>query len=92
MPIDTATIAREFSLSEEELTRKSLRAFLMEQLRTMEAERKARCAKFGVSDLWGMEGLIVEGKVEEEAILEDFQEVDYLTYRVERIKAMLKEL
>ena len=92
MSIDAATIAKEFALSEEDLLRKSLRAFLLEQLRVLEAERKARCAKFGVSDLWGMEGLIVEGKVEEEAILEDFQEVDYLTYRVERIKAMLKEL
>ena len=92
MSIDSKSIAKEFSLSEEELTRKSLRAFLLEQLRTMEAERKARCAKFGVSDLWGMEGLIVEGKVEEEAILEDFQTVDYLTARVRRIKVMLEEL
>ena len=29
----------------------SLRAFLLEQLRLLEAERKARCAKFGVKDL-----------------------------------------
>ena len=51
MSIDAATIAKEFAISEEELTRKSLRAFLLEQLSLLEAERKARCAKLGVKDL-----------------------------------------
>ena len=92
MPVDASVIAREFSLTEADLQQKSLRAFLLEQLRLFEAERKARCAKFGVKDLWEMETLFVEGKVEEEDMLEDFQEVDYLTDRVERIKAMLKDI
>lgn len=92
MPVDATSIAREFSLTEEELQQKGLRAFLLEQLRQFEAERKARCAKFGVNDLWEMETLFEEGKVEEEDMLEDFQEVDYLTDRVERIKAMLKDV
>ncbi len=90
MPVDATNIAKEFAITEEELQRKSLRAFLLEQLRQFEAERKARCAKFGVNDLWEMEALFVEGKVEEEDMLEDYQEVDYLTDRVERIKVMLK--
>ena len=92
MPIDASIIAKEFAITEEELHRKSLRAFLLEQLRLIEAGRQARCAKFGVKDLWEMERLFVEGKVEEEDMLEDFQEVDYLTARVERVKAMLEEL
>ena len=92
MSVDAATIAKEFAITEEELTRKSLRAFLLEQLRLLEAERKARCAKFGVKDLWEMELLFVEGKVSEEEMLEDYQEVDYLTDRVERVKAMLEEI
>ena len=92
MSVDEKSIAREFSISEPELTRKSLRAFLLEQLRLMEADRQARCARFGVSDLLEMERLMVEGKVEEDEILEDFQTVDYLTARVKRIKAMLDEL
>ncbi len=92
MSIDATSIAKEFSLTEEELTRESLRAFLLEQLRLLEAERKARCAKFGVKDLWEMEQLFVEGKVEEEEMLEDYQEVDYLTHRSERVKALLQEL
>ena len=92
MLIDTNAIAKEFAITEEELRRKSLRAFLLEQLRLLEAERKARCAKFGVNDIWGMERLIEQGKVEEEDILEDFQTVDYLTSRVKRVKAMLEEV
>lgn len=92
MPVNTTTIAKEFAITEEELTGRSLRAFLLEQLRLLEAERKARCAKFGVKDLWEMENLIEQGKVEEEAILEDYQQVDYLTYRVKRIKEMLDNL
>jgi hypothetical protein len=92
MSVDATRIAKEFAITEEELHRKSLRAFLLEQLRLLEAERKARCAKFGVSDLWEMERLIEQGKVSEEAILEDFQEVDYLTDRAEQVRAMLEEL
>ena len=92
MSIDATRIAKEFAITEEELHRKSLRAFLLEQLRLIEAERQARCAKFGVKDLWEMELLFVEGKVEEEDMLEDYQEVDYLTHRSEKVKAMLEEL
>ena len=44
MSVDATRIAKEFAITEEELTRKSLRTFLLEQLRLMEAERKARCA------------------------------------------------
>ena len=31
------------------------------------------------------------GEVEEDDILEDFQQVDYLCDRIERIRAMIKE-
>jgi hypothetical protein len=92
MGLDVQQVAKEFDLSEEVLTRESLRAFLLEQLRTFDAERRARCAKFGVSDLAEMDALLQRGAVEEEEILEDFQNVDYLTTRIERIKHMLAEL
>lgn len=92
MAVDAGVIAREFAISEEELLRKSLRAFLLQQLHVLEAERKARCAKFGVASLEEMDQLLFEGKVSEEDILEDFQEVDYLIDRAEKIKAMLREV
>jgi hypothetical protein len=85
-------VAKEFSLSEEELTRESLRAFLLEQLRTLDAERRARCAKFGVTTLAAMDELLQRGAVAEEDLLEDFQHVDYLTTRIERVRQMLEEL
>ena len=91
MALDLATVAREFSLSEEDLTRESIRAFLAEQLRLLDANRRARCAKYGVSTLEEMDGLIRRGEVEEDDILEDFQEVDYLYHRIERVRNMLEE-
>ena len=92
MSIDVRKIAKEFSLTEETLTRAGLRAFLLEQLRTLDAERQARCAKFGVTSLAEMDKLLQDGVITEEEILEDFQHVDYLTTRIERVKAMLEEL
>ncbi len=92
MALDVRKIAEEFSLSEEALTRESLRAFLLEQLRLLEAERQARCAKFGVTTLEEMDELLKQGVVTEEEILEDFQNVDYLTARIERIKKLLEGL
>ena len=85
-------IAKKFALSEEELLRQSLRAFLLGRMRLLESERRARCAKFGVSSLEEMDTLIKNGSLEEEDILEDFQNVDYLTTQVERIRRLLKEL
>jgi len=92
MSLDVRQVAKEFSLSEEALTKESLRAFLLEQLRTLEAERRARCAKFGVTTLAEMDELLRQGTVTEEEILEDFQHVDYLTTRIGRVKKMLEEL
>jgi hypothetical protein len=92
MSVPVSDIAKEFSLTEEELTSESLKAFLLERLRLLEAERQARCAKFGVSTLWEMDQLLRQGAVTEEDILEDFQEVDYLTARMGRVKDMLEKL
>ena len=90
MALDPASVAKEFSLTETALTRESLRAFLLQQLQLLDTDRRARCAKFGVKTLAEMDELIRHGQVEEDAILEDFQEVDYLCHRIERVKAMLE--
>lgn len=45
-----------------------------------------------MTSLEEMDKLIKNGSVEEEDILEDFQNVDYLTTQVERIRRLLKEL
>ncbi len=92
MNIDTALIAREFGLTEEALAIESTRVFLKEHLRLLEADRKTRCAKFGVKTLEEMDGLRRRGEVAEEAIFEDFQEVDHLCRRIDRVTTLLEEL
>ena len=92
MAVNLREVASEFSLSEESLTRESLRAFLLEQLRLLDAERQARCAKFGVTSLSELDELVQKGAVSEETVLDDFQNIDYLTTRIERVKAMLEEI
>ncbi|MBU0702585.1 MAG: hypothetical protein KKC18_01800 [Chloroflexi bacterium] len=83
-------LAQEFALSEQDLIVQSLRAFVIEQLDFSRQKNKARCAKFGVVSLEEMESLIVEGAVEEQDILDDFQNVDYLTTRIERMEHLLE--
>jgi hypothetical protein len=92
MSLGVQQVAKEFALSEEALTKESLRIFLPEQLRTFDAERQTRCAKFAVTNLAEMDALLQQGVVTEEEILEDFQHVDYFTARIERVKQMLAEL
>ncbi len=90
MGLELKQLAEEFSMSEEELTRQGLRAFLLDKLHVMDAERRARCARFGVASLEEMDALIRQGRVGEEDILEDFQQVDYLTARINRIRQILE--
>jgi hypothetical protein len=87
--MDVQTIAQEFNLSEQELVQESLRAFLLDRLQLLDSERRARCAKFGVTSLEEMDDLLKTGQVEEEDILEDFQHVDYLTTQIQRIRQLL---
>jgi hypothetical protein len=90
--VDVQQIAQEFKLSEQELVQESLRAFLLDRLQLLDSERRARCAKFSVTSLEGMDDLLKTGQVEEEDILEDFQHVDYLTTQIRRIRQLLEEV
>jgi len=62
--IDVQQIAQEFNLSEHELVQESLRAFLLDRLRLLDSERRARCARFGVTSLEEMDDLLKTGQVE----------------------------
>lgn len=92
MAVTAKDLAQRFAMPEKELIRQSLRAFLQDELHTLEAERRARCAKFGVSSLEEFDRLLIERPDEESLMLEDFQQVDYLTHRIEEIRQMMKEL
>lgn len=90
MMIDLKEIAQELDLSEQELWRQGIRALILEKIRLLQAEKQARCAKFGVNSLEEMDKLIRQGKVAEKDILEDFQNVDYLTARIKRLEQLLE--
>ena len=90
--VETTHVAQELAMNEEEVTREALRALLRAKIHSLDAERRARCAKFGVTSLQEMDVLMRAGKVEEEEILDDFQNVDFLTNRIARLQKMLGEL
>lgn len=92
MAVETTQVAQELAMNEEDVTREALRALLRAKIHSLDAERRARCAKFGVTSLQEMDELLRAGKVEEEELLEDFQNVDYLTNRIARLQQMLKEI
>ncbi len=92
MAVETTQVAQELAMSERDVTREGLRALLRAKIHSLDAERRARCAKFGVTSLQGLDELVRAGKVDEEAILDDFQNVDFLTNRIARLQKMLGEL
>jgi hypothetical protein len=90
--IDVQQIAQEFNLSEQELVQESLRAFLLDRLQLLDSERRARCARFDVTSLEEMDDLLRTGQLEEDDLLNDFQHVDYLTTRIQRIRQLLEKV
>jgi hypothetical protein len=85
-----AQIAQKLAMPEDQLVQEGIRAVLRNQVAMLEAERRARCARFGVTSLEEMDTLVREGRVSEEEILEDFQQVDYLTARINELRATLQ--
>ena len=92
MTVGIAQVAQKLSMPEDQLIREGIRAVLRDQIALLDAERRARCARFGVTSLEEMDTLVQEGKVNEEEILEDFQQVDYLTARIEELQATLQDV
>ena len=92
MSVEMSQIAQELKMSEDQVAREALRALVRAKIHADDAERHARCAKFGVSSLQEMDALIRAGQVEEDAILDDLQNVDYLTNRIARLQLLLGEI
>ena len=58
----------------------------------MQAEILSICQKYEVSSWHGLNELIINEDVEEGKALEDFQRVDHLTAKAERLKKLLEEV
>jgi hypothetical protein len=92
MPAVLEQAAELFGLPVQELERRSLRAFFEKELRAIRMEILAICQKYGVGSWEDMNELIIEDKVEEGAVLDDFQRVDYLTAKARQIQALLEQV
>jgi hypothetical protein len=90
MPVVLGEVAEVFGVSVKELKRRSLKAFLEKELRSIRAEILSICQKYGVISWEGMNELILEDKVEEGKILDDFQRVDHLTAKAKRIQELFE--
>ena len=90
MPVVLEEAAEVLGLSVKDIERQAIRALLEKELRSMRAEILSVCQKYGVSSWEGMNELIVEDKVEEGNILDDFQQVDHLTAKTRRIQELLE--
>jgi len=89
MSLTIHAVADQLAIPSQELWRQALQAFLREQARIYNVERLGLCQKYGVSSLLEMDGLVAEGKVDEETILPDFQRVDFLTAKLRKLDDLL---
>jgi hypothetical protein len=77
-------------ISVKDTERQALRALLEKELRSIRIELFSICQKYGVSSWEGINELIVEDKIEEGKILDDFQRVDHLTAETRRLQELLE--
>jgi hypothetical protein len=82
--------AEVLGISVKDIERQALRALLEKELRSIWVEILSICQKYGVSSWEGMNELIVEDKIEEGKILDDFQRVDHLTAKTRRLQELLE--
>jgi hypothetical protein len=82
--------AEVLGISVKDIERQALRALLEKELRSIWVEILSICQKYGVSSWEGMNELIVEDKIEEGKILDDFQRVDHLTVETRRLQELLE--
>ncbi|MDE2180699.1 MAG: hypothetical protein KGJ40_07615 [candidate division NC10 bacterium] len=90
MPVVLEEAAETLGIPVDELTKQGLKALLERELRSIRVEIISICQKYGVSSWEGMNELIVEDRVEEGKILDDFQRVDSLTAKARRIQQLLE--
>jgi len=89
MSLTIEAVAGQLAIPPKELSRQALQAYLKEQARFYNVERLRLCQKYGVSSLQEMDELVAQGKVDEEAILPDFQRVDFLTAKLRELSDLL---
>ena len=92
MPTGLEEVAAIIGISVEEVQKEGLRAFLEKELGAIRTEILATCQKYGVRSWEGMNQLIVDDKIEEGILLEDFQRIDHLTAQSKHLQGLLERV
>jgi len=85
-------IAEELKFPKEVVLEESLSAFLEKKLREVRARIFQISGKYGVSSVREMEERYKQGTLKEEGTWQDFQRLDHLEYKRDRLIQLLKEL
>jgi len=85
-------LAARLNISEQELERESLRAYLQQRLREVRADIAQLCNKYGVQSAVEMEARYRDGTLPEAGTWEDFFRLDHLEARRDELLSLLQEL
>jgi len=94
MSVDTETLlntmSEEFQLPSEELLRQGLHSYLERQLREIKAEIFQITGRYQVSGVEKMEARYQAGTLDEAESWRDFQRLDHLEYKRDRLVKLLE--
>ena len=85
-----SAVAQELHVSEDDLLKQGLRAFLERQLREVKAQIFEITGRYGVSSVEEMEARYREGTLEEADSWRDLQRLDHLEYKRDRLLQLLE--
>ena len=85
-------LAQELQIPEDDLIRRGLHSYLERQFRTVQAEIFEITSKYNLSSVEEMEGRYRKGTLEEADSWQDFQRLDHLEYKRDRLQKLLESL
>jgi len=90
--MEVREISGELGVSEEELVRRGVKAYLEMELRKVSAEINSIFSKYGVRSFEELDERISKGQLSETDSFEDFTRLDYLEDSREKLKRLLGEI
>lgn len=94
--IETALVldeaARELEISRDELVLRGVRALIERNLRQVEAQIAEITGTYGIHSVAEMEVRYQAGTIEENGSWRDYQKLDHLEYKRDRLQQLLRDL
>jgi len=85
-------VAKQLNLSREEIIRESLRFYLGRKIRELKTDIYKIRLKYGVSSIEDFEEKYKKGEIEERDSWQEFQQLDHLEYKKEKLEETLAAL